>query len=81
MLAAAEGFSGSVKLPGSSNFLTNAQPSLFFLLGEHMAGQVTTTTTNTSCTIFLPEVCNIPLGMVWPTMTTFEDFYCGVPKV
>jgi hypothetical protein len=52
MLAAAEEFSWSIKFPGSSDFLTNAQP-LFFPLGEHMAEvQVVTTTGTLSCTFF-----------------------------
>jgi hypothetical protein len=42
LLAAQEGFSRSVKLPGTTDFLNDAQP-LFFPLGEHMAKTVMTT--------------------------------------
>jgi hypothetical protein len=77
MLAAAEGFSRMTTLPGATKFLNDAQP-LFFPLGEQLAGSVTTTTANLSCAFFLPEVCNMPLGMVWPIMLCYEDLYSSI---
>jgi hypothetical protein len=77
MLAAAEGFSRLSTLPGATEFLNDAQP-LFFPLGEQLAGRVSTPTTNLSCAFFLPKVCNMPLGMVWPITICFEDFYSSI---
>jgi hypothetical protein len=62
MLAATEGFSRLVNLPGTSDFLNDSQP-LLFPLGEHMASQIQTPTGAITRAFFLPEVCNIPLGM------------------
>jgi hypothetical protein len=41
VIAATEGFSRMIKLPGSANFVTNSQP-MFIPSGEHLAGQVPT---------------------------------------
>jgi hypothetical protein len=41
LLAAAEGLSPAIKLPGIVEFLSNAQP-FFFLMGEQLASQVLT---------------------------------------
>jgi hypothetical protein len=58
LLAAKEGFSRTIKLPGATDFLNDAQP-LFFLLGEQMATTVKTTTGTVHRAFFLPKVCNI----------------------
>ncbi len=80
MLAASEGFSRATKLPASDAFLNDAQP-LFFPLGEHLADQVTTPLATLSRTFFLPEVCNMPLGMAWPTAISFDDFYSSIQSL
>jgi hypothetical protein len=77
MLAASEGFSRVIKLPGSSDYLTDAQP-LFFPLGEHIECPVTTPTGFIQHAFFLPEVCNMPLGMAWPTTISYEDFHSSI---
>jgi hypothetical protein len=77
MLAALEGFSQTIKLPGATSFLNNAQP-LFFPLGEHMVGRVITQAVTVHCAVFLPKVCNMPLGLTWPTTTSFKDLYSSL---
>ena len=80
MLTASEGFSRATKLPGSDAFLTDAQP-LFFPLGEQLAEQITTPSAILSRSFFLPEICDMPLGMAWPTNISFEDFYSSIQSL
>jgi hypothetical protein len=77
MLAATEGFSRAVKLPGSVDLVMDSQP-LLFPLGEKVAGQITTPAGIVTCAIFLPEVCNMPLGMVWPIGISFDDLHSSI---
>jgi hypothetical protein len=63
MLAASEGLSCNIKLPGATEFLNDAQP-LFFPLGEHMVGTAVTKQGTLYQAFFLPEVCNMPLGLL-----------------
>jgi hypothetical protein len=80
MLAALEGFSCTTKLPGSDVFLNNAKP-LFSPLGKKLADQITTTTATLFRAFFLLEVCNMPLGMAWPTTISFKDFYLSIQSL
>jgi hypothetical protein len=48
---------------------------------EQLAEQITTTSANLSRSFFLPEVCNMPLGMAWPTAISFDDFYSSIQSL
>lgn len=77
LLAAAEGFSRSVKLPGVVDFIETSQPALF-PSGEQLADCIQTTAGSIYRAFFLPEVCDMPIGMAWPTTTSLEDFYSSI---
>jgi hypothetical protein len=77
LLVASEGFSRQVKLPSTIEFLTDSQP-LFFPFGEELWTPVRTTTGTTTQAFFLPEVCNPPLGLSWPTTISYDDMYASV---
>jgi hypothetical protein len=55
----------------------DAQP-LFFPMGETIVDQVLTQTGPFYQAIFLPEVCDLPVGIAWPTSISYEDFYSSV---
>jgi hypothetical protein len=76
MLAAQEGFSQLVKPTGPTEFLNDAQP-LFFPL----AGTAKTKQGIIYQAIFLPEVCNIHLGLLWPASINFNDFYASIKSL
>jgi hypothetical protein len=81
MLAAKEGFSHNIKLPGAiTEFLNDAKP-LFFPLGEHMAGTAKTKQGTLYQAFCLPEVCNMPLGLLWPISINYDDFYASVKSL
>jgi hypothetical protein len=69
-MVATEGFSRVVRLPGAIELLTKYQ-LLFFPLREQLIEQVPLPTGSMYHTIFLPEVCGLPLGMAWPTTICF----------
>lgn len=77
LLAVAEGFLCTVKLPGIVDFLSNVKP-LFFPDGEQLTGKCLTTEGTVYHALFLPEVCNIPLGIAWPTTIGYEDLYLSI---
>jgi hypothetical protein len=77
LLAAAEGSSRAVKLPGIVDYLADAQP-LLFPQGEQLASRLVRPSGNVYRAFLLPEVCDFPLGMAWPTTISFEDFYSSI---
>jgi hypothetical protein len=66
LMAAAEGFSRKVKLPGIMDLMKDSQP-LFFPSGEQAASLVQLALESHYCAFYLPEVCGLPLGLVWST--------------
>ena len=76
-MAAAEGFSRKVKLPGIVDLLTDSQP-LFFAHGKQTAAIVPTTSGVHYRAFYLPEVCGMPLGLVWPTTIGYENFLASI---
>jgi hypothetical protein len=46
-----------------------------------MAKTVKTTTGTIHLAFFLLKVCNMPLGLIWPTTITFEDLYASVQSL
>jgi hypothetical protein len=77
LLVAAEGFSRQVKLPSTIEFITDSQP-LFIPFGEQLWAPVMTLTGTTTRAFFLPEVCDLPLDLVWPTSIRFDDMHASV---
>jgi hypothetical protein len=74
LMGAQEGFIRMKKFkPGMVQFLQESQP-LLFPAGEQMCEQVTCEEIISPRTIFLPEVCNLPLGMRWPMDIGLTDF-------
>ena len=57
--------------------LQDAQP-LFIPEGEIMCENVKVAGTIYPRTIFLPEVCNFPVGMRWPVDIGFNDFKSSI---
>jgi hypothetical protein len=76
-VAVAKGFSQKVKLPGIVDLLTGSQP-LFFMYGEEIATVVPTTSGVHYQAFYLPEVCGLPLGLVWPMTIGYEDFLASI---
>jgi hypothetical protein len=66
LMAATEGVSRKVKLPGIMDFMQDTQP-LFFPSGELVAATVQFPMGSHYRAFYLPEVCGLPLGLVWPT--------------
>jgi hypothetical protein len=77
LVAATEGFSHAVKLPGAVDLLTESQPMLFSLGGQ-LVVQVPLPSGSVHHTFFSPEVCGLPLGMAWPTKLSFVDLYVSI---
>jgi hypothetical protein len=46
--------------------------------GELMGETVMLEAADYPCTIFLPEVCNLPTGMRWPLEVGFSDFAASI---
>jgi hypothetical protein len=68
-MAAAEGVSRKVKLPGIVDFMQDTKP-IFFPYRKQVAATVQLTTDSHYGAFYLSEVCGLPLGLVWPTTTT-----------
>jgi hypothetical protein len=77
LMAAAEGFSRKVKLPGITDLIKDSQP-LFFPSGEQAASLIQLALESHYCAFYLPEVCGLPLGLVWPTTTGYNDFLASI---
>jgi hypothetical protein len=80
LMAAAEGFSRKVKLPGITDLLKDSQP-LFFPSGEQAASLVQLASESHYRAFYLPEVCGLPLGLVWPTTTGYDDFLASIQSL
>jgi hypothetical protein len=63
LMAAAEGVSRKVKLPGIMDFMQDTQP-LFFPSGELVAATVQLPMESHYRAFYLPEVCGLPLNTV-----------------
>jgi hypothetical protein len=78
IIGAQEGFSRNPKMdPKVVSLLQDAQP-LFFPEGELTCTTVTDGDATLPRTIFLPEVCNFPLGMRWPVTIGLKDFLSSI---
>jgi hypothetical protein len=78
ILGAQQGFTRMTKLkPGMFHILKETQP-LLFPEGELTCENVTSMAVMYPCTIFLLEVCNLPLGMRWPTDIGYADFKSSI---
>jgi hypothetical protein len=77
ILAATKGFLPIIKLPGAIGLLTSSQP-MFFPCGEQLAKQIPLQGGGMYRALFLPKVCGLPLGMVWPTTTKFDEMYSSI---
>jgi hypothetical protein len=65
-MVAAEGVSCNIKLPGIMDFMQGTPP-LCFPTGELVAATVQLPMESYYRAFYLPEVCGLPLGLVWPT--------------
>jgi hypothetical protein len=45
---------------------------------ELLCEEVVFEDTNYPCTIFLPEVCKLPIGIHWPADVGFNDYYLSM---
>ena len=54
-------------------WIDNSMPYLF-AAGESVIEMVTYDEHQVFKAIFLPEVCTLPTGIFWPTITSYEDF-------
>jgi hypothetical protein len=79
-MAAAEGTSRQVKLPGILDFLQDSQP-LFFPYGEQAASFVQSGSQLHYRAFYLPEVCGLPIGLVWPTTIGYDDFLSSIQSI
>jgi hypothetical protein len=70
LMAAAEGVSRKVKLPGIMDFMQDTQ-AVFFPSGKLVAATVQLPMESHYRAFYLPEVCGLPLGLVWPTTIGF----------
>jgi hypothetical protein len=77
MLAAIKGFSCQVKLPSIVDFITDLQP-LFFPFGEQTMIPVPTPTGTITRAFFLPKVCDLLLGLVWPTTINYNGICMSI---
>jgi hypothetical protein len=80
LMAAAEGVSCKVKLPGIMAFMQDTQP-LFFPYGEQIAATVQLTTESHYRAFYLPEVCGLPIGLLLPTTIGFEDYLASIQSL
>jgi hypothetical protein len=79
-MAAAEGTSCQVKLPGIMDLLKDSQ-SLFFPYREQAASFVQSGSQLNYRAFYLPEVCGLPLGLVWPTTIGYDDFLGSIQSL
>jgi hypothetical protein len=79
-MAAAEGVSRKVKLPGIMDFIQDIQP-LFFPSGELVAATVQLPMKSHYRAFYFPEVCGLPLGLVWPTTIKFADYLASIQSL
>jgi hypothetical protein len=78
ILAAQEGYSRDPTLPSKvENILLDAQP-LLLPEGELVSANVTHGDGNFLRTFLLPEVCNMPLGLRWPTNIGYSEFKTSI---
>jgi hypothetical protein len=78
LLGAQQGFSRAAKLkPGMFHILTDTEP-LLFPEGELICSTIKSLAVTYHRAIFLPEVCNFPLGMRWPTDIGYDDFKSSI---
>jgi hypothetical protein len=78
VLAAQEGFSRATLLQTKViSLLQDAQP-IFLPSGQHLAHRVQLGAVSHLQAFFLPEVCNLPLGMRWPTSIGMDDFISSI---
>jgi hypothetical protein len=78
IIGAQEGFSRSLRLdPKVFSLMQDSQP-LLLPQGELTCTTVPHGTTTLPRTIFLPEVCNLPIGMRWPVTIGLEDFLASI---
>jgi hypothetical protein len=78
IIGAQAGFSRSLKMDAKVfSLLQDSQP-LLLPTGELTCSTVTHTTTTLPRTIFLPEVCNLPIGMRWPVTIGLKDFLSSI---
>jgi hypothetical protein len=78
VLAAQEGFSRALLLQRKViSLLQDAQP-IFLPAGQQLAQRMGINAMSHSRAFFLPEVCNMPLGMCWPTTIGFADFLSSI---
>jgi hypothetical protein len=59
------------------HLLKDSQP-LFLPEGELLCGEISFESTDYPRSIFLPEVCNLPVGMRWPVDVGYKDFYLSI---
>jgi hypothetical protein len=78
LIGAQEGYSRAPKLKtGIFHLLQDAQP-LFLPEGELLCKEVEFESTDYPRAIFLPEVCNFPVGMRWPIDVGYKDFHQSI---
>jgi hypothetical protein len=78
VLAAQEGYSRATNLTSKiESLLIDAQP-LLVPEGQKLGGKVSVADTTHFRAFYLPEVCNLPLGMRWPLDITFADFALSI---
>jgi hypothetical protein len=80
LMAAAEGVSYKVKLPGIMDVMQDTQP-LFFPYGQQVAATVQLTTESHYHTFYLPEVCGLLLGLALPRTVGFEDYLASIQSL
>jgi hypothetical protein len=76
-MAAAKGISHKVKLPGIMDLKEDSQP-LFFPYKDKVASFVQLESELHFQAFYLPEVCGLPLGLVWPTLIGYDDLLTSV---
>jgi hypothetical protein len=78
ILAATEGYScDPMLIPTAESLLLDAQP-IFLPEGELIGTKVLNGTNDFLQTYLLPEVCNFPLRLRWPTTIGFPDFFASI---
>jgi hypothetical protein len=81
VLTATEGYSRDTTLPMEvEHILLDAQP-LLIPEGELLGTQVITGDDTFLRTFLFPEVCNLPLGLRWPTNIGFQEFAASIRAV
>jgi hypothetical protein len=63
--------------PGMFQLLQDAH-SFFFLAGEFLCEDVVFEGTAYPRAVFLPEVCNLPIGMCWPVDIGYKAFHLSI---